>query len=131
MRSTIRRRITMLAAAVIMLLNASISRAEDSVFRELFEDSLYGAISGALIGGAIMVFKNKPLDHLNYMGYGAAAGVLVGASYGTFRIGKSFAQVEKGKVRFAIPAVMPDFIDGTSTRQSSITYSADLVTGKF
>jgi len=124
-------RFIMFVTALLTLLQSSLSRAEDSVFRELFVDSLYGAFSGALIGGAIMVFKDKPLDHLDYMGYGAAAGVLVGATYGTYRVGKALAQIDHGKVRFAIPAIIPDFVDGTSTKQSSVTVTADLIHGKF
>jgi hypothetical protein len=121
----------MFVTTLFTLLQSSLSRAEDSVFKELFVDSLYGAFSGALIGGAIMVFKDRPLDHLDYMGYGAAAGVLAGASYGSYKIGKALAQVENGKVRFAIPAVIPDFIDGTSSKGSSVTLTADLISGQF
>ncbi len=121
----------MFVTALFTLLQSTLSRAEDSYFREMFVDSLYGAVSGALIGGAIMVFKDKPLDHLNYMGYGAAAGVLAGASYGTYKIGRALAQVDNGKVRFAIPAIIPDFIDGTSTKQASVTLTTDLIHGRF
>ena len=121
----------MFVTALFTMLQSSLCRAEDNVFRELFVDSLYGAVSGAIIGGAILVFKDKPLDHLDYMGYGAAAGVLAGATYGTYKIGKALAQIDHGKVRFAIPAIIPDFIDGTSARGSSVLLTADLISGKF
>jgi hypothetical protein len=131
MKKTAKRKGVLLLAAVLMLMNSTVCCAEDNVFRELFIDSFYGALSGALIGGAIMAFKNKPLDHLDYVGYGAASGVLVGAAFGTVRVGRSFAQVDHGKVKFAVPTIMPDFIGGTSTKQSSIMVTADLLSGKF
>lgn len=121
----------MFVTALFTLLQSSLCRAEGGVFRELLEDSLYGALSGTLIGGAFMVFKDRPLEHLEILGYGAAAGVLAGAGYGTYKIGSSLARVENGKVRFAIPAVIPDFVDGTSRRGSSVVISADLVNGTF
>jgi len=61
---------------------ASSAQAADSALREVFEDAFYGAGIGALVGGAILVFTKKPADHLEYIGYGAATGVLAGTAYG-------------------------------------------------
>jgi len=75
-----------------------------------------------------MAFSHKPGDHLEYMAYGAAAGALGGAAYGYFT-SRALVEVDNGKVKFAIPTVMPD-LEGSS-KKSSVMITTKLIKGNF
>jgi drug/metabolite transporter (DMT)-like permease len=125
-------RMTAVILAVSCLLCWSVpSFAADSAFREVFEDSLYGGLSGALVGAAIMAFTHKPGQHLDYIYYGGAGGVLVGAGFGLVKATRSLAEVEDGKVRFAIPTVIPEFQEASSRGGQSVAFRAELLRGTF
>ncbi len=83
--------------------NFSVSFAEENAMGEVFKDGFYGGLAGALVGGAILAFKDEPADHLNYIAYGAAAGVLVGTVYGLASVSRAFAEVENGNVYVNLP----------------------------
>ncbi len=83
--------------------NSSVSFAEENAMEEVFRDGFYGGLAGALVGGAILAFKDEPGDHLNYIAYGAATGVLVGTVYGLASVSRAFAEVENGKVYVNLP----------------------------
>lgn len=122
----------MFLAAFLPISWAAPCIAAESAFREIFQDSLYGGLTGSLIGAAVMAFAKRPGNHLEYIGYGAAGGVLAGAAFGAARISKTLAEIdEKGKVKFAIPAVIPDFKDANSKGQSGYVINAGLLSGKF
>jgi hypothetical protein len=114
-----------------MLASAVPAIASDNVFRDVFEDALYGGAAGALVGAALLAFTRKPANHLDYMGYGAASGVLVGSAYGLVKSASSLAQIDNGIIRFAMPTVLPDFSDSPATRQTNITWRAALLRGTF
>jgi hypothetical protein len=102
--------------------------ADETVFKEIAKDSMYGGIAGTLIGAATLAFTRRPGDHLEYMAYGAAAGLLGGATYGYFS-SRALMEVENGKVRFAIPTVIPDVKD--SMRTTSVVVTTQIIKGKF
>jgi hypothetical protein len=103
-------------------------RAADAPFKEILHDSIYGGLAGTVIGAAVLAFTKRPGDHLEYMAYGAAAGVLGGAAYGYFA-SRALIEVDKGKVKFAIPMVMPDF-RGPSGK-SNLVVTTELIKGNF
>lgn len=105
--------------------------AAGNAFKEIYEDSLYGGLAGTLIGAALMVFTKKPADHLDYMVYGAAGGVLAGATYGLITTTRSLAEFENGRVRFAMPTIVPDFLEANSKGQTAFLLKAELLRGKF
>ncbi len=39
--------------------------AAENNFESSLKDGFYGGLAGALVGGAILVFKDDPGDHLN------------------------------------------------------------------
>jgi hypothetical protein len=114
-----------------LLSTASSAFAADDALREVFTDAFYGAGIGALVGGAFMVFKTKPLDHLNYIAYGAASGVLVGTVYGLAKSARAFAEVENGRVKFALPTVTPELVVSPASGQTTVAWKADLIRGTF
>lgn len=102
--------------------------AAENAFKTIFTDSLYGGLTGSLVGAAVMAFAKKPGDHLDYMAYGAATGVLVGAAYG---IGKAMVELDNGRVKLSMPTVIPDIKDSNSKGQTPIVVMAELLRGKF
>jgi hypothetical protein len=118
---------TIFSTATLIFIQVPCHAAE-TAFKEIVQDSIYGGIAGTVVGAAVLAFTHKPGDHLEYMAYGAAAGVLGGAAYGYFS-SRALVEVDKGKVKFAIPTVMPDVKD--SPRKNSIVISAELIKGNF
>ena len=129
MKSTAR--LISLITCCAMLASAAPAFADDNTFRDVFEDALYGGAAGALVGAALLAFTKKPANHLDYMGYGAASGVLVGTAYGVVKSARSLAQIENGIIRFAMPTVIPDLSDSPASRQTNITWRASLLRGTF
>lgn len=116
--------------AVTLILMANTCFAAENAFKTFFEDAFYGGLTGGLVGTALLAFTKKPLDHLDYIGYGAAGGVLVGATYGAITTTRSLAEIENGHVRFAMPTIKPEFRE-SATRGTTIVATAELVRGRF
>ena len=116
---------------LVSLLSTASSVFADDTIREVFTDAFYGAAIGGLVGGAIMVFQTKPFDHLNYIAYGAASGVLVGTAYGLAKSARAFAEVENGRVKVAFPTVTPELIVSPVSGQTTVAWKADLIRGTF
>lgn len=116
---------------VSLLSAASSAFASDDTIREVFTDAFYGAAIGGLVGGAIMVFKDKPLDNLNFIAYGAASGVLAGTAYGLVKSARAFAQVEDGHVKIALPTIVPELVASPGSGRTTVAWKADLLRGTF
>jgi hypothetical protein len=120
--------ISTIFSTMILLLIQVPCHAAETAFKQIVQDSIYGGIAGTVVGAAVLAFSHKPGDHLEYMAYGAAAGVLGGAAYGYFS-SRALVEVDNGKVKFAIPTVMPDVKD--SSRKSSVIITTELIKGNF
>lgn len=124
-----------LAALLIMvslLSTTSMACAEDNPLIEVFTDAFYGAAVGGLVGGAILVLSKKDIhNHLNYVAYGAASGVLVGTAYGLAKSVRAFAEVENGNIKFALPTLTPELLVSPSSGQTTVAWKADLIRGTF
>ncbi|HIJ96721.1 MAG TPA: hypothetical protein HPP94_13485 [Desulfuromonadales bacterium] len=120
-----------LALLVIFVMTASSSYASDNTLREVFEDAFYGAGIGALVGAAFMAFTKKPADHLENIGYGAAVGVLAGSAYGMAKSARALAQIDNGRIRIAVPMIVPDLVESPSTRQTTVMWHANILRGTF
>lgn len=110
---------------------ATSSYAAENTLREVFQDAFYGAGIGALVGGAFMLFTKKPGDHLENLGYGAAVGVLAGTAYGLAKSARALAEIDNGKIRIAVPMIVPDLIESPSTRQTTVMWHANILRGTF
>jgi hypothetical protein len=113
-----------------LLSTTSSAFAGDDTLREVFIDAFYGAAIGGLVGGAIMVFEKTPLNHANYIAYGAASGVLVGTVYGLGKSARAFAEVENGRMKVAFPTITPELV-ASPAGQTTVAWKADLVRGTF
>ena len=125
------RKLVAVMTLVALLSTASSAFAGDEAIREVFTDAFYGAAIGGLVGGAIMVFQTKPFDHLNYIAYGAASGVLVGTAYGLAKSARAFAEVENGNIRVAFPTIIPELVVSPASGQTTVAWRADLIRGTF
>jgi hypothetical protein len=123
--------VTKFMAAFIMVFWTVPCSAAESVIKETLQDALYGGVAGTLVGAAVMAFTKRSGEHLDYLGYGAAGGAIVGAAVGLTIFNRSLAAVEKGKVKFAIPTIIPEFRDANSKGQSAYILTGDLLSGRF
>ncbi|MBI4683290.1 MAG: hypothetical protein HY757_09355 [Nitrospirae bacterium] len=88
----------------------------------IFKDALYGAAIGAILGGAIYLADS---DHVGEkLGVGIAIGTLGGLFYGVAET-KGFAEIEKDKIKFAVPAPVIE------KKRDGVQYSATLLKAKF
>lgn len=120
-----------IAVAVTLVFLATPCLAAENTFKSFFQDCFYGGLSGALVGAAVLAFTKKPSSHFDYIGYGAAGGVMVGAAYGAVVATRSLAEVENGKVQFAVPTIRPEIREANSKGQTSIVATAELIRGRF
>jgi hypothetical protein len=116
-------------STLILLFTATSSLAADNPFKSMFEDIFYGALSGGLVGAAVLAFTKQPAKHLDYIGFGAAGGALVGATYGAVSTTRSLAELKNGEIRFAMPTIMPELKEARSG--TAIIATAELVRGSF
>src|SRR5690349_17674746 len=105
--------------------------AADNIFKELFENTLYGGLAGTLVGGAFLAFTKKPSDHLDFLAAGAATGVLAGVTYSVVKQSRSLVAIEDGKVKLAIPTVIPELQETGAKGMSLVMLRAELIRGKF
>ena len=126
------KRATILALSALLLTSLSVPcSAADNAFKDTLENAAFGGLVGTMVGGALLVFTKKPADHLNYLSYGAAGGVLAGTAYGVTRYTKSLVSVEDGKVKLAMPTIIPEFQETNARGASAITLKAELIRGIF
>ena len=119
-----------LAATLITSLAVPCSAAE-SAFQEAFSNAFYGGLLGGLAGTALLVFTKKPADHVNYIYYGAAGGVLVGTAFGLAKSSKSLVSIENGNVQVAMPTIKPELQQTDAKGPMGLMVKADLLSGRF
>ncbi len=105
--------------------------AADDTIREVFTDAFYGAGIGGMLGGAMMVFTKKPVDHIDRIAYGAASGVIIGTAYGLFKSARAFAEIEHGRITIAFPTILPELVVSPSSGRTAVAWKADLIHGTF
>ncbi len=106
------------------------SKADDT-FEGIFRNAVYGGLVGGLVGAAFLVFTDKPGDHLDYIGYGAAGGVLAGTAYGTVKTTRALAEMENGKVKLAVPTIVPDYVPVGTKGEREVVLTAEVLRGRF
>jgi len=105
--------------------------AAENPIKDSFESAFYGGLLGSLVGAAMLAFTKTPSDHLDYMVYGAAGGVFVGAAFGIAKSTRALAEYENGSVKFAMPTIMPELRENVSNGQPILAFNAQLVRGQF
>ncbi len=106
--------------SVMFLQNAAFALETDGDV--IFKDTLYGAAIGALLGSAIYLADS---DHIGEkLGIGVAIGTLGGLVFG-YSETKGFAEIEKDKIKFAVPTPVIE------KKGDGIQYSASLLKARF
>ncbi len=111
--------VLLLVTMVLSLVPAQV-KAQQNSMKEVLEASFYGGLTGTLIGGAFLAFRDKPSDHLKDLRVGAASGVILGAIYGVAKTTKAFAEVNDGKFTFHIPTIQFDVDRSDKTIRGSL-----------
>lgn len=120
--------VTLVATLLVSI--ATPARAADSPLGDVFTDMAYGALIGAALGAATLAFTDKPSDHLDYLAVGAAIGAFAGTGYGLIRNSRSLVEIEHGKVRFAVPTIIPA-VKETVSGKAAVVLNAGLIRGTF
>lgn len=120
-----------LLTIISLLTGVTSALADDNTLRDTLQSAFYGGAVGSLVGAALLAFAKKPADHLEYIGFGTAAGVLAGTVYGVARSARALASIDNGSVRIAMPTIMPDLAESPVTRQTIVTWRADILRGTF
>ncbi|MBJ6727532.1 hypothetical protein [Geomesophilobacter sediminis] len=122
-------RIKRAAAITVTLLLIATPCLAENTFETVFKDAFYGGLTGALVGGAAMVFTKQPGKHWDYVEYAGAGGVLVGAAYGAVVATKSLAEYDNGHIKFSMPTIKPEFREAKG--QTNFVAMAEIFRGKF
>ncbi len=121
----------LLVVALLVLTGQSAYCAERNLVGKIFVDGLLGGLVGTMLGGATLALTDRPGDHLDYLRYGAAIGVIGGSVFGIvdYSIDRSLAEIEDGKVKVAFPTIMLDTV--ANSAKGEVRVVANLVKGRF
>jgi len=128
------------AVLLVLLLFFATPCLGESSFKSICEDVFYGTLSGSLVGAAVLAFTKHPGDHVDFIGYGAAGGAVVGATYGAVVASRSLPQSQRATTRslaefdngdliFSVPTILPEFRDHGG--QTAIVATTQLFRGRF
>lgn len=110
----IRKVVSLIILTVMLSATVPAFAGGDPALLDTFQDSLYGVLIGSLIGGATVAFTKKPANHLINIGIGAGIGAIGGAAFGLTKALKTLVEIEDGKVKFAMPTIVPELVDSPS-----------------
>ena len=120
---------------VVMVMFATILTTSLSAFagggqmRNTLQDAWYGGLVGGLIGGAVLIFREDPEDHLEYIAYGVGAGVILGTVYNLASSSGALAEVEDGKLALRLPTPQTSIV--MAGDQKALQLSTNLVRVRF
>jgi len=83
---------------------SGMAEARESTVKFILKDGFYGALVGALVGGAALAFSGNPEDHYDFISKGAAIGAVAGVGYGFYQANQSTATLQNGTVTVSLPA---------------------------
>lgn len=130
MKKVKRVKVLLLALLLTGMCSVDCFAAEESLSLEIIKDAVIGGLAGGLVGAAVLAATRKPGQHLEYLAYGAAGGVVAGGAVGFFRAQQSLVEINGDKVTFDVPLIMPD-VEEKGSRGTSVKVVAHLVSGSF
>jgi hypothetical protein len=114
---------------VLLMAGAVPARAEENAMKDVFVSGFYGGLAGALVGAAVLAFSDKPSEHTESIGYGAAGGVIAGTLFGIVRA-MPLTEMEDGKVWVQFPTPRVE-MSSEGWRQERPRVVMDLITIRF
>ncbi|GBE36066.1 hypothetical protein BMS3Bbin07_00205 [bacterium BMS3Bbin07] len=108
----------LIVTVLFLFLSQSVAFAAGAKGEIVYRDALYGAVVGAILGGAIYLVDQD--DFAAKLGMGVAVGTLGGLVFGVAET-RSFVEIRKDNVRFALPLPM------IQKKHSGILYSTSLL----
>ncbi len=121
--------VVMIVAATLLSVSSLPAFAEDKGMRSTFDNAVYGGLTGALVGAAMLIFTSEPGDHLDYIAYGFGGGVILGTAYGTWKATTASIEINDGEVAFHLPA--PNAKVTSIGKDKMVTVSADVLRYKW
>jgi hypothetical protein len=109
--------------ALSILLFQGTAFAVETEGEVIFRDALYGAAIGALLGGTMYILDQE--DFGQKVGTGIIIGTVGGLIYGVIETQQSFVEIEKGKIRIAVPTPVIE------KNREGLQYSASIVKTRF
>lgn len=113
-----------LIGTILAVLSTSTMSFAETKSSIVLKGTGYGALVGALVGASLVALSSDPGDNLQYLYQGAAVGALAGTAYGFYEA-ETFATIEDGKVKFAMPTIK------TQLQGDGVKASADFVKVNF
>jgi len=89
----------------------------------ILEDTVYGVIIGAILGGAVYLLDQEDIGEK--VGTGAAVGAIVGFAIGVVDAQRSVVEIENKEIKVAAPSVRIE------KRADDVRYSANLLSIRF
>jgi hypothetical protein len=117
----------MLVVTLIPPLPAS---AQEDTMPIVLRDTVYGSLTGAFLGGLLLLTTSNKSDHWDYIAYGGFVGALAGITYGVYDTSRSLVEIEKDRITVGLPTLQ----GGTGTAGRVETHKslrADLVRWRF
>ncbi len=117
---------TILAACAAMAMAVPQAGAADYEVQNVFEDAVYGAGIGALVGlGVSLINNSSGRQTANNLMTGAGVGIIGGVIYGLYAGSRAAAEYDNGRWRFAVPT--PEL----GVEHGTLTARTDLVRARF
>lgn len=111
------KKLVLIFTVFAIVATSTMSFADETKAATIFQSTAYGAIIGAMVGAAFLAFEDNPGDNMQFLYQGAAVGALAGTAYGFYEA-ETFAKIENGKVKFAMPTIKTQVI-GKEIRSSA------------
>jgi hypothetical protein len=127
---------TLAIAAALTLAVPAPAKAASYVAQDIWYSTLYGGAIGGVAGAGVMLLKDDPLDHTDYVVTGVGVGILAGLAYGIYSYSVSggygaLANVDTdGATAYTVPVPQP-FVTREDGGEASVGVKVDLIKGRF
>ncbi|NOY52538.1 MAG: hypothetical protein GXP58_02835 [Deltaproteobacteria bacterium] len=115
---------------VVTLLPLRPAAAEEDTMPIVLRDTVYGSLTGAFLGGLLLLTTNNKSGHWENVAYGGFVGALAGIAYGVYDTSRSLVEIDKDRITVGLPTLQTDAgRSGKAERPTNL--HADLVRWRF